>query len=257
MDVAEVLVYNRALSAAEVQQVIEYFEARYAILAAGSGTAPPAAGLVTHFRPDAGLLLDGATVLGWTDQGPAGNSLTAVGAPTFTGGVIHFDGVDDALVRSRTTGLPTGSSDRSVFMVVRYNAANATTTGWAGFTYGTAQSNAAFGLSLTPTGVLGVQGWGTSNDIVSNPPTNGVGQWLIQGAVLGGGVLTQYRDGTPSGAVTRTYSTGTSAIRLGEELNGNKNLDMDVAEVLVYNRALSAAEVQQVIEYFEARYAFP
>jgi hypothetical protein len=57
--------------------------------------------------------------------------------------------------------------------------------------------------------------------------------------------------------VTRTYSTGTSAIRLGEELNGNKNLDMDVAEVLVYNRALTAVEVQQVIEYFQTRYAFP
>jgi hypothetical protein len=106
------------------------------------GTAPPATGLVTHLQADTGLLLNGSTVLGWNDQGPAGNSLTAVGAPTFTAGalnghgIIHFDGVDDALVRSGPTGLPTGSSNRSVFMVVRYNATSTNGSSWAGFAYG-------------------------------------------------------------------------------------------------------------------------
>jgi hypothetical protein len=226
------------------------------------GTGPPAAGLVTHLRTDAGLLLSGSTVLGWNDQGPAGNSLAAVGAPTFTPGalnghgVVHFDGVDDALVRNGTTGLPTGSSNRSVFMIVRYNAANANGSGWAGFVYGTPTTNRAFGLALTPTGLLAVQGWGSANDFVSTPATAGVGPWLVHGAIVSNNIVTQYHNGVSIGTAAHTYNTGTTVIRLGEELNGNKNLNMDVAEVLVYNRALNAAELQQVTEYFQTRYAY-
>jgi hypothetical protein len=190
------------------------------------------------------------------------HSLAAVGAPTFTAGalnghgVIPFDGVDDALVLGGATGLPSGASDRSVFVLVRYNAANANGSGWAGFAYGAPTSNRTFGLALTPTGLLGVQGWGSANDFVSSPATAGVGPWLVHGATVASNTVTQYLNDVPIGSVAHTYNTGTSAISLGEELNGNKNLDMDVAEVLVYNRALTAVEVQQVIEYFQTRYAY-
>ena len=51
------------------------------------------------------------------------------------------------------------------------------------------------------------------------------------------------------------YNTASGSIRLGEELGGGLNLDMRVAEVVVYNRAISSIELQQIVDYFQARYA--
>ena len=228
--------------------------------ASGPCATLPTSGLVMHLDGNTGITLSGSTVLSWADQISSGNNLTAFGNPTLLSGqfigrnVVHFDGIDDALGRSGFTGLPTGSAARSVFMVVRYNAANDIGGDWAGFTYGTAADNQAFGLCLTPSGTLGVQGWGGGNDIVSSPATVGVGRWLNQGAVYSGGTLTQYTNGVGIGTAAHTYATGTGGVRLGEELDGNKNLNMDVAEVLVYNRAVSATELQQIEDYFEQRY---
>ena len=181
-------------------------------LTAGYTTAGPCAtlptsGLVMHLRNDAGVVLNGSNVTVWEDQTANHNHLSAVGAPTFVVGAlngfgaIEFDGIDDALARNGMAGLPTGSANRSLFMVVRYNAATSSQS-WAGFGYGLPVPNAAFGLALTPSGNLGVQGWGSQNDFVSNPPAPGVGQWLVQGAVLSDGALTQYKGASAHGTVS-------------------------------------------------------
>jgi hypothetical protein len=45
-----------------------------------------------------------------------------------------------------------------------------------------------------------------------------------------------------------------SRIALGEEIDGNPFVDMQVAAILVYNRALSAGEQNQVKAYLQAKY---
>lgn len=220
---------------------------------------PPAAGLVMHLEANAGLVLSGSSVLSWEDQTGNLNHLSAAGNPVLLNAelagydVIHFDGVDDALLRTGFTGLPTGSSGRSVFMVARYNETTAS-PGWAGFAYGTPLLNQAFGLTLTPSGILGVQGWGSGNDFESFPPTNGVGQWLTHAAICGGGITSQYKDGRPIGSAPRSYNTGTAGISLAAEIGGGSNQDMDVAEILVYDRAVTEIERRQIEDYFERRY---
>jgi glucose/arabinose dehydrogenase len=232
-----------------------------ATYAAGAPCANlPTSGLVLHLKNDAGVILNGSNVTAWEDQTANNNVLSAVGSPTFVSGalngfgVIQFDGIDDALARNGMAGLPTGSADRSVFMVVRYNAAT-TSQAWAGFAYGQPSSNNAFGLALTPSGHLGVQGWGSNNDFVTSPAAPGVGEWLVQGAVVSNGTLTQYKGEVAHGTVSHVYSTATGSIRLGEELNGGLNLNMGVAEIVVFNRAVSPTELQQINSYFETRYA--
>ena len=228
----------------------------------GACAGPPEDGLVMHLRSTDGLTVDGSSaVQSWADQTVNGNGLTASGAPTVvTAGlngmdVIHFDGNDDAMGRGGFTGLPTGSAARSVFIVVRYNQADASTGGWVGFAYGSVAKNQVFGLALTPDGTLGVQGWGGANDVESSPPTNGVGEWLSQTAIYQGGTLSQYKNGVSIGTVSHTFATGTGGIRLGEEINLDKNLDMDVAEVLVYDRALSESDRLGVESYLEQHYS--
>src|SRR5690606_9945697 len=68
------------------------------------------------------------------------------------------------------------------------------------------------------------------------------------------GILTQYRNGTPIGTASHTFATGASGIRLGEELNGNRNQAMDVAEILVYDRAVTETDRAQIGAYLENRY---
>jgi glucose/arabinose dehydrogenase len=226
----------------------------------GSCAAPPSEGLVLRLTGSAGVVTSGTRVLAWEDQSHLGNDLSALGAPTYVPNelngqsYIRFNAGNDAVRRTSFTGLPTGNAARSVFMMVRYHAADASTGGWAGFAYGTRTTNGAFGLTLTPQGHLGVQGWGTAHDVVASPPTVVTGPWLTHAAVYQNGVLHQFHNGAPAGITNRSYSTGNGSIWLGEELGGGKNLRMDVAEVLVYDRALSENERQRIETYFQTRY---
>src|SRR5690606_22734444 len=230
------------------------------ITAAPTG-GPPTNGLVLHLRSDASVTRTGSRVTAWQDQSSSNNHLNAVGDPQYDATLangrpaVRFDGVDDALARTGFSGLSTGAANRTVYLVARYNGTGTTGNGWAGFAYGSPAQNQTFGLTINPTGILGVQGWGGSNDTLSSPPTSGLGSWLVHSALLSGNQLTQYLNGSPIGSATHTYATGTQGIRLGEEINGGRNVPMDVAEILVYNRTLTAQERGTVDAYLASRYA--
>lgn len=228
-------------------------------LNAGECLEAPTDGLVLRLRASDGVILDNSNqVASWEDSSGNGNDLTALGEPRLLvaglngQSVISFDGIDDALRALSFNNLPTGAEDRSIFMLARYNQNNPG-RGWAGFSYGVPQSNQAFGLSLTHLGTLGVQGWGTS-DFESNPAVDGLGRWLNQGLIYSGQSLVQYDNGAEIGSVQHAFNTGVGSIRLGEELTGDRNLTMEVAEILVYDRAIDEAERLQIESYFEDFY---
>lgn len=227
--------------------------------AAAGPCATPPDGPVMHLTTEAGLVLDGERVMAWQDQSGSGNNLTAAGEPQLLadamGGMdaIRFDGIDDGMRRAGVNGLPTGNNNRSVFLVTRYNEAT-NASGWTGFTYGNASGNQAFGLVMTPNGHLGVQGWGNANDIAADPPVSPVGGWVVQGAIVESSRLTQYLDGVPAGSRDHVFHTGTARIRMAEELNNRDHIAMDVVEVLVYDRALSAMELNRLNLYMAQRY---
>ncbi|MDQ8203588.1 PQQ-dependent sugar dehydrogenase [Pelagicoccus sp. SDUM812003] len=219
----------------------------------------PEEGLKLHLASDKGVTLDGDAVDTWLDQSENINLFQAQGQPTFvSGGVngenyIHFDGVDDVLATEGLIGLPMGAEDRTMIMVARYNG-TAPGGGWAGAAYGSPKLNSVFGTTLSADGSLGVQGWGSANDVLTDPPVNGVGSWKVHTATYSNGVLTQYVDGEPAGTANHVFATAGGKMRIGEEIDGNKNLDMDVAEIIVYNRALDPVEQTQAEDYYKERY---
>src|SRR5690606_27434185 len=194
------------------------------------------------------------------DQSGRGNDLTAAGDPAllpaatptgrpaiaFDGGA---DGSGDKLERTGTLhGLPAGAADRSMFVVARYASA-----GYGGVAYGASTGCArTFGLVVDPAGKLMVQRW--CADYQTAVAGTGAG-WLLHGAVLSGTTLTHYNDGavieTRSGA---SFSTRLSRIVVGAELDASPYLAMDVAAVLVYDRALPASERAQVEAYLREKY---
>lgn len=214
-------------------------------------------GLVLHLEADAGVLDSGGVVTSWQDQSGLGNDVVAAGDPLLLTSALNnhpaidFDGVGDKLERTLVlNSLPSGNADRTVFLVANYRG-----TGFGGFAYGTANCNEVFGLIVSSTGELTAQGWCPVNDFITADTGTGAG-WLIQSAVLNAGILTQYRDGTQIAAAAHNFNTVISNMVLGAELNSNTFIDMQVVTALIYNRALSAAERQQVDIYLREKY-FP
>lgn len=230
------------------------------ISAAGgsSDSLPVVDGLVYFVQGDVGLQTSGSTVVRWNDQAGhndltvlSGNPQVALAALKGHDTVV-FDGVDDIMGVSATSGLPAGNSDRSVFGVVRY-----TTDGYGGFSWGTVACNGMFGLAVSKeankVGNLVVQGWCGDNDFEAPVVATGAG-WFTQIAILSGGSVLHFKDATGIASFNHTYATGLGKMRLGVEHSDKKKVGMEVAEILVYSRALSAQERQQVQSYLSQRY---
>jgi N-acetylneuraminic acid mutarotase len=215
-------------------------------------------GLVLHLDSTVGVTATGNTVTAWADQSGSANNVTAVGnpqkgvVPTPSGmQSIRVDGVDDVLQRTATlTNFPGGNTDRTIFLVTKYNS----TTWWGGVAYGTAATNQSFGLNVKhPTGELVLHGYGSGNDLVSSTPGVGAG-WMIQSAVVSGGTATHFKDGVQIGQFAHTYNTALSKLVIGAEIGNVGYVGMDVAAVLLYNRALSPAERADVQAYLQGRF---
>jgi hypothetical protein len=257
----------------------EYFYAVTAVDAAGQSSpasveaaatptasacgAPLSADTVLCLESDVGVSDTGGVVSGWADQSTAGNDVSALGDPTLGAvttpsgaAAVSFDGNGDVLERlagDGITGLPAGNADRTMFTVIQYNAASR----YAGVAYGNNGQNKAFGLVVNGSkGFLTVQGWGSSHDVKSTEPGTGAG-WLSQSAVVSSNALTHYKNGALIDTQDpRSYATEIDKIRIGQELSGNTNgfVTIDVAAVLVYDRALSGTERQLVEDYLQTKY---
>ncbi|MEM8946049.1 MAG: Ig-like domain-containing protein [Planctomycetota bacterium] len=231
-----------------------------------SDVLPVTAGLVTLLESDAGVSLgSGTTVASWLDTSDNGLQLNASGNPQFVAGAtpsgqpaIAFDGAGDKLEVEGTTvidDLPSDAEDRTVFVVANYLDPQGVQ---AGVAYGKANSNRTFGVGADgPTGNLAVQGYLGNNDLVSSTLATGQG-WQVQSVVLDNNNLQHFESGVLIDSWTHTYQTRvdapTSKLVLGQSLDEAGFSELQVGAVLVYDRALTAAERQQVETYLADKY---
>lgn len=231
-----------------------------------SDVLPVTAGLVTQLESDAGVTLgSGTQVASWQDDSNNGISIVASGNPQLVAGAtpsgkpaIVFDGAGDKLEvegKAVIDDLPANGEDRTVFVVANYLDPQGVQ---AGFAYGKANANRTFGVGVDgATGQLAVQGYLGNNDLVSD--TAGTGQgWLVQSVVLDNNVLQHFESGVLIDAWTHTYETRvdapTSKLVIGQALNESGFSELEVGAVLVYDRALTNAERQQVETYLADKY---
>jgi MYXO-CTERM domain-containing protein len=226
-------------------------------VSAGACLPFPQDGLVFHVEADTAVTtaVESSTVTGWGDQSGQGNNLTASGNPQLVANglngedVISFDGSGDILERlSSINGLPAGNADRTVYAVVKYDG-----TGYGGISFGTNAINEAFGLIVAPSGNLMIQGWGNANDFDSGVAGTSMG-WMIQSAVHQAGTLRHYQDGNQIDSRVHSYATDPTRIIVGAEIDRSPFIDMDVAAVMIYDRALSPAERSEIESYFDVKY---
>jgi hypothetical protein len=84
---------------------------------------------------------------------------------------------------------------------------------------------------------------------------------MVQSATVSGDQVVHYKNGSQIDSGTRTYDTTLDATDskfvIGEEIAEIGYADMDVAAVVVYDRALSDTERQQVEDYLDQKYFTP
>lgn len=216
----------------------------------------PQTGLVAHFETDSGVQRDAAGVVtGWIDQSDQANDLLAQSNPRLIAdvlnnqAVIDFDGRGDALVRAATlNSFPFANQDRTVYMVANYQSTR------GGFGYGSSELNQAFGLSASRYDLLRVKAYGYQGpDKISAMSGTDAG-WIIQSARVANDMLEHSVDGLLIDTANHVYETTGNRLVLGADIDQMPAVKMQIAAVLVYNRALTSDEQQTLQSYLEEKY---
>lgn len=248
--IAEIIIYNRELSAFEILLVEQYLSNKW--------------GVSLIFNPlkfnDLQLWLDGndansitessGLVSQWDDKsGNANHATQAVGSeqPIFTANVqkgksvVRFDGVDDGMITSLSITAPYTIyaifSYRSPFVAFR-RAVNGSNN-WLVGPYDQYISHFA------------VTNW-VARDIVAATEN----QFFSASAINNSAASTFYVDGVD---VTQdsTQIGSPSTIGLGAEGAIAEPLEGDLAEVIIYDRVLSDLERQEVDNYINMKWGLP
>jgi uncharacterized delta-60 repeat protein len=185
----------------------------------------------------------------WTDLILNRNSGTLTNGPTYnntSGGSIVFDGTNDN-VSIGTNGFSFGSFAGTLSAWAKTR--DRTSTGTI-VSYGSSVSNQARFLGVGQSNFY-FSGYGSSIS-ASGISTD---TWFNLVGVYDGTNASMYVNGAlVSGPTARSWTTVPSNAGIGKNVNNSEYWKGDVAQVQIYNRALSAAEIQQNYNAFKSRY---
>jgi hypothetical protein len=195
--VAEIAVFNKALTDAERQNVEDAMNAKYALGKASPGGVAPG-DCVSWWRADSLSLADGDSVSSWPNSADGGPTASAASnQPIFKTNVINgkpvvrFSGLGP--LSFNASALPMGGSDRTVTVAVK--CANAIGTPGAVLYYGTFGTNGGvfdFGFTTVNDGGVYFHDYGHYN----TTGVNQLGSWHIVTVKLSKGQTCQlYVDG--------------------------------------------------------------
>ena len=213
----------------------------------------PTDGLVLHLESDSGVTDSQNIVTDWEDQSGHDNSLTSIGSPRIEYSalngqpVIELNNPSSLLVREGGVDLPEDNADRTVTLLVNYSE------GEGGFFYGSEICNSAFKTGITADGLATVLGYCEANNVETSENLR-VGEWIIQTVVLGDSVLTQYLNGEVVSTTTHNFDTVADRLAIGAPITAPANTRMSIAAAFVWERALSAEELEQSRSYLVDKY---
>jgi hypothetical protein len=187
----------------------------------------------------------------WTDLSSTATNGILTDGPTYdsgNGGSIVFDGVNDRVIRSGGSGLSIPGTV-TVSAWIRHTVVGNTVQRY--ITVGSEQASirkkvnsSALEFFITTSGTTKPYSAGS---VIVNTWYNVVGTWdgttmriYQNGALTGGG-------STPGGTMATT-TVGYTVSNLNETMNGR------IAEVLVYNRALTATEIRKNFDALRGRF---
>ncbi|MFQ3598401.1 MAG: T9SS type A sorting domain-containing protein [Chloroherpetonaceae bacterium] len=242
-DIAEIIIYGRTLSQLEIDELELYLSNKYNIpLVRPTITGIPSNGLQLWLK----LETNSQTITGqpadfWLDESGGRNHMRAAGdaRPTIANNgttgrgfiTMRFDGANDTM----GTALPL-SGNATVFAVAANRRQNINPNSPEGLI-----SNEAgyYAMSNGSTRQFNVVGGSGSSTLSTNGQTGTPSLAQNQFAIL---------------TSTLTGAGNTGRVRLGSLIDNTGYGQNDIAEVLVYNRVLTAPEIAQVERYLSLKY---
>ena len=253
-NIANVSIYNRALTSSEV---LQNYQAQFpAILGENIITN----GLVLYL--DVGYRTSYPTTgTTWTNvSGVSGGTGTLTNGPTYNsgnGGSIVFDGIDDKVDcgDSPTFRLSSTLTIQVIFNINTYGA-------WAGLIGKNDNLKSVYGLNLSPSSQRlrfnynNISPW-TNN--VETTSTISTGQWIIASVTYDGENVKFYINGVLDktqyiGPVTFDTSAGYPLDIGWDNPGGDEYFNGKIAQASIYNRALTQNEIQQNFNAQKSRY---
>jgi hypothetical protein len=204
-------------------------------------------------------------VLQWDDQSGNANHATQITdalAPALIDAalnnqpVVRFDGADDFLDVADSESL-SGVGDIASFFVVKFDDFATFRAVWAK-TVGNLPAPTDM-YALPGSGVFSVLRSDGSLDNLSAANTAQplrANTYLVLGFAVEGATLTHYlhNQENGSGTVTTTTADGNTALKIGTRDDLFTRLKGDLAELLIYSRALSPTERSNVFDYLQTKY---
>lgn len=192
----------------------------------------------------------------WTDLSGNANNGTLVNGPTFdsaNGGSLVFDGVNDYASTPLSLG---GSTAFTLAAWVKTTVVNKEILA----TYGVTNIVELF---ILPTNKLSVYAYATGGSVAYRASTTSIntGSWVYCVGVYQGSSATLNTyvngvldNGTLTGTIPASVSSGTSTVVVGNVNSGSYYFNGSMGQVSIYNRALTAAEIATNFELLRGRY---
>ena len=189
----------------------------------------------------------------WTDLSGNSNNGTLTNGPTYNsdnGGSIVFDGTDDVVSIS-------DSSSIDVTPTVTISAW-INPSGFGENNFGRIlDSDDSYNFFLDNSTVTsGIRYWPNAGNALSVANCVTLNEWANFVAVHSGSNVTIYKNGVSigtSGSFSTLPSTS-SGITIGNSNDGDRTFQGKISQVLVYNKALTAAEVEQNYNALKGRF---
>jgi hypothetical protein len=216
---------------------------------------------------------DSTSVATWADQSGNGYDATQGGSaarPTYIASglnglpVVRFDGTDDVMsLGASALGMIRNVAGATVFVVVKYPSNNLTNNLLFISISSVSGSNR---LNLLQTSIPKYQVAGRRLDAESSQNAtsnqNAASNFIIQTAYadFSNTLLQQFINGALDGQKTdfqtagNTSDTDSNLINIGASGNNTNRLNGDIAEIIVYNRALNTSELAQVHRYLSRKW---
>jgi hypothetical protein len=213
---------------------------------------------ITDYYPTTGTTKTrGSTLIDLTGRGNTG---TLTNGPTYNssnGGSIVFDGTDDYILVSSNASIPYTSSARTVSIWFYTNTTTWTDDANNLFFYGTSSTRSAFGIDMAPYPNMQFYAW--SDDLTFATTYSQVGWKNICITYNGSTTVLIYENGvfTRTKTLGGTLNTSTSDVYIGAinpSVVAGWYYDGRIATTQIYNRALTATEIQQNFNATRSRF---
>jgi len=210
--------------------------------------SPPTTGLQLWLKADSGVTTAGSSVTGWTDCSGTGKTITINSAPTYTTAnsalnnmpSVNFDGNDDYVTFN------TISDIKTVFWVLQC-ASNPITNNNAPLLGDTTAYDFAYGYN-TPGKMLD---WNYASPNLRNGLTR------LNGAVVDSTITDMPQTWSFLSMQTQSGTTVKASNFSNDRNLSGRRWYGGLAEVLIYNTALTAQQISQVENYLQVKYSLP